>query len=116
MPANWSVRPVRVGATLSRFAAVIRRVPRGRVISYGQVARAAGHPGAARLTVWALKRVEGLPWHRVVGAGGRIALSGEEGYEQRLRLTMEGVTFRGGRVRMERHAWTPRVPPRRGRS
>jgi len=43
----------------------------------------------------------------VVGAGGRIALPGEEGREQRLRLEMEGVTFRGGRVRMDLHGWTP---------
>ncbi len=94
-------------ATLSRFAAVIRGVPKGKVITYGQVAAVAGYPGAARLTVWALNRVEGLPWHRVVGAGGRIALPGEEGREQRLRLRIEGVTFRGGRVRMELHSWTP---------
>ena len=59
------------------------------------MAAVAGFPGAARLTVRALYRGTGLPWHRVVAAGGRIALTGEDGQEQRLRLRMEGVTFRG---------------------
>jgi methylated-DNA-protein-cysteine methyltransferase related protein len=98
-------------STLARLRWVIARVPRGKVITYGQVAAAGGFPGAARLTVWALQRAEGLPWHRVVAAGGRIALPGEDGEEQRLRLKLEGVTFRRGRVRMDRHNWTPR--PRR---
>src|SRR5207302_3212164 len=44
-----------------------------------------------------------LPWHRVVGAGGRILLPGEQGLEQRLRLETEGVTFRSGRVWLEQH-------------
>lgn len=99
-------------STLIRLRQVIARVPRGKVITYGQVAAAAGFPRAARLTVWALHDSEGLPWHRVVAAGGRIALPGEEGEEQRLRLALEGVTFRAGRVRMERHNWVPTV--RRG--
>lgn len=92
----------------TRLRAVIARVPRGKVITYGQVAEAAGFPGAARQTVWALRGSKGLPWHRVVAAGGRIALPGEQGLEQRLRLETEGVTFRGGRVRMDLHGWTPR--------
>jgi methylated-DNA-protein-cysteine methyltransferase related protein len=96
-------------STLSKFRFVIARVPRGKVITYGQVAIAAGFPGAARLTVRALYRGSELPWHRVVGSGGRISLTGEEGREQRLRLRMEGVTFRGGRVRMDLHGWMPRV-------
>lgn len=96
---------------------MITRVPRGKVITYGQVAEAAGFPRGARLTVRALYGETGLPWHRVVAAGGRIALMGEEGQEQRLRLRMEGVAFRGERVRMDLHGWTPgrdRRPRRRG--
>lgn len=96
---------------LGRLCTVIARVPRGRVITYGQVAEAAGFPGAARLTVRALWAGQGLPWHRVVAAGGRIALPGPEGEEQRLRLRLEGVTFRGGRVRMDVHGWVPRRRP-----
>ena len=102
----------RTVTNLSRLRSVIARIPRGRVTTYGQVAELAGFPGAARLTVRALQHGEGLPWHRVVAAGGRIALPGEEGLEQRLRLEMEGVTFRGGRVRMDLHRWSPRNPPR----
>ena len=94
-------------AAVARLRKVIAKVPRGKVITYGQVAAAGGYPGAARLTVWALQGAEGLPWHRVVAAGGRIALPGEEGREQRLRLIIEGVTFRGARVRMDLHNWTP---------
>jgi len=93
--------------TLARLRRVIAAVPRGRVVTYGQVAEAAGFPRAARLTVRALQRADELPWHRVVASGGRIALPGEEGREQRLRLKLEGVTFRGGRVRMDLHAWNP---------
>jgi len=92
----------------THLRAVIARVPRGKVITYGQVAEAAGFPGAARQTVWALHGSKGLPWHRVVAAGGRIALAGEQGLEQRLRLETEGVTFRGGRVRMDLHGWSPK--------
>jgi methylated-DNA-protein-cysteine methyltransferase-like protein len=50
-----------------------------------------------------LQQVPGLPWHRVVGSGGAIRLCGEHGAEQRFRLRMEGVTFRGAHVDMKRH-------------
>lgn len=102
-------RPRRGGSVLGRVRAVIAKIPRGRVMTYGDVATAAGYPRAARLTVWALRSSDGLPWHRVVAAGGRIALSGEDGREQRLRLEMEGVEFRNGRVRMDRHRGAPRA-------
>jgi len=113
-PGAGTGRPSRQGggrrpATLARIRRVIARIPKGRVATYGQIAAAAGFPGAPRLTVRALWSAEGLPWHRVVAAGGRIALGGEEGREQRLRLEIEGVTFQAGRVRMTRHAWVPRV-------
>jgi methylated-DNA-protein-cysteine methyltransferase-like protein len=81
----------------------IRRIPKGKVSTYGDVARAAGFPGAARQVVWALQDSRGLPWHRVVGAGGKILLRGESALEQRFRLEAEGVVFRGGRVWMEKH-------------
>ena len=83
--------------------ATVRKIPRGKVSTYGEVARAAGYPGAARQVVWALRAARGLPWHRVVGAGGRIRLPGAAGMEQRIRLEAEGVTFSGMRVRMEEH-------------
>jgi len=93
--------------TLEQLRACIRRIPRGKVATYGQVAAAAGFPGRARQVVWALRAPPGarLPWHRVVAAGGRIALPGEAGFEQRLRLESERVAFTGARVDMKRHAF-----------
>ncbi|HXE89359.1 MAG TPA: MGMT family protein [Terriglobales bacterium] len=101
-----------------RIRKTIRQIPRGRVATYGQVARAAGYPGAARQVVWALHTSRGLPWHRVVGAGGRIRLPGEEGFEQRLRLENEGVTFAGSRVQMDlhQHEWKRKARPAKRRS
>jgi methylated-DNA-protein-cysteine methyltransferase related protein len=84
----------------ARIRAVILKIPKGKVSTYGAVARAAGYPGAARQVVWALRQSHGLPWHRVVAAGGRIALKSESGMEQRFRLEAEGVRFSGSRVRM----------------
>jgi methylated-DNA-protein-cysteine methyltransferase related protein len=87
----------------ARVVRCIRALPTGMVSSYGAIARAAGWPGAARQVVRILQQVPGLPWHRVVGAGGAIKLGGEGAAEQRFRLRMEGVTFRGARVDMKRH-------------
>lgn len=75
-------------------------IPRGHVSSYGAVARAAGIPNGARVVVRTLGQSHGLPWHRVVAAGGRIAIPGEGGLDQRFRLEMEGVKFSGKKVRM----------------
>jgi methylated-DNA-protein-cysteine methyltransferase related protein len=87
----------------SRIVSAIRKIPRGKVVTYGSIARAAGHPGAARQVVAVLRRSFGLPWHRVLGAGGAIKLRGDSAVEQRLRLEAEGVTFGGRRVDMKRH-------------
>ncbi len=91
----------------SMFADVlrqVRRVPRGKVATYGDIAYAAGYPGAARQVAWALHAESaGLPWHRIVGAGGRILLPGEHGFEQRMHLQAEGVGFLGLRVNMVAH-------------
>ena len=83
--------------------AAIRQVPHGKVSSYGAIARAAGFPGAARRVAWTLHRSFGLPWHRILGAGGEIKLRGDSAIEQRLRLEAEGVAFRGRRVDFKRH-------------
>jgi methylated-DNA-protein-cysteine methyltransferase-like protein len=86
-----------------RVVRCIRAVPTGKVSSYGAIAKAAGWPGAARQVVRILQQVQGLPWHRVLGSGGAIKLGGENAAEQRFRLRMEGVTFRGMRVDMKLH-------------
>jgi len=83
--------------------AAIRRIPKGKVSTYGAVARAAGLPGAARLVAKVLHRGFGLPWQRVLGAGGEIKLRGDSAIEQRLHLEAEGVRFRGRRVDMKQH-------------
>lgn len=89
---------------LAELRRVVKRIPRGKVATYGGVAKAAGYPGAARQVAWALhNNSAGLPWHRVLGSGGRILLPGNGGMEQRIRLEQEGVEFRGGRVAMDRH-------------
>ncbi|MDE2448315.1 MAG: MGMT family protein [Gammaproteobacteria bacterium] len=82
---------------------VVCAIPRGRAATYGAVARAAGLPGRARLTGFALRvapRELNLPWHRVVGAGGRIVFpSGSRAHkEQARRLRAEGVAVTAGRV------------------
>jgi methylated-DNA-protein-cysteine methyltransferase-like protein len=103
--------PPRHPASNSIFArvyAIVRRVPRGRVVTYGQVARALGAPGAARTVGWAMHvSPESVPWHRVVNARGEISLRPTTGYhEQRARLKAEGVRFnRAGRIDLEKYGW-----------
>jgi methylated-DNA-protein-cysteine methyltransferase-like protein len=86
-----------------RIFAAIKKIPRGYVSTYGAVGRAAGYPRAARQVVAVLHRSVGLPWHRVLGAGGEIKLQGDRAWDQRLRLQSEGVNFHGRRVDMARH-------------
>ena len=81
----------------------VRRVPRGKVATYGDIAYAAGFPGAARQVAWALNQSKNVPWQRIVGAGGKILLSGERGFEQRMRLQEEGVAFAGLKVNLKVH-------------
>ena len=87
------------------FLRIIRSIPKGRVATYGQVAAAAGYPlyhhAVARLL--RTSTADALPWQRVVGAGGAIKLRFEAASEQRLRLQLEGVAFRGPRVDLESH-------------
>jgi methylated-DNA-protein-cysteine methyltransferase related protein len=102
--------------TWERVYAVVRRIPRGRVATYGQVAALAGFPRAPRVAGYALHALPDgspVPWHRVVAAGGRLSLarlSLEAALTQRMRLEKEGVHFDArGRVRMEEHAWKARA-------
>ena len=90
-----------------RVYAVVRRIPKGRVVSYGQIARALGCPRAARQVGWAMRACpEELPWQRVVKADGAIAGEGFYADLRRARLEDEGVPFLpDGRVDMARAAW-----------
>ncbi len=97
-----------------RIWAVVARIPRGRVATYGQVAALAGRPGHARQAGYALHALpddSGVPWHRVINARGEVSLRAEPGWEglQRAMLEAEGVEFDGrGRVDLERYRWEPR--------
>jgi len=85
------------------FRRVIHSVPKGKVSTYGKVAAAAGYPLYHRAVARLLRKDMLLPWQRIVGAGGEIKLRGDAAAEQRLRLSIEGVTFRGKRVNMQIH-------------
>jgi methylated-DNA-protein-cysteine methyltransferase-like protein len=112
---------VRGGSASSyeKFYAVVRRIPRGRVATYGQVAHLAGLPGRARQVGYALHAMPSdspLPWHRVINGRGEISRRSEPGGDevQRQLLEGEGVIFdlRGG-VDLARYQWRPRAPVRR---
>jgi methylated-DNA-protein-cysteine methyltransferase related protein len=100
---------VRTDSFFKRVYALVRRVPSGRVVTYGQVAALLGVPRGARAVGWALRgldprREKTVPWHRVVGQGGRISLrDGPGGLLQRRRLRAEAVRFVSGHVDMTRH-------------
>ncbi len=93
------------------FRKMIFSIPSGRVSTYGRVAAAAGYPRYHRAVARLLRTdpPDQLPWHRVLGAGGEIKLRGAAAHEQRARLKLEGVQFKGGRVDMEafEHAFKP---------
>lgn len=102
-----------------RIYDVVRRVPKGRVATYGQVALLAGHPGHARLVGYALHSLpqgSRVPWHRVINAKGGISLRTGVGWGdvQRTLLESEGVIFDDrGRVSLSSFRWRPRAarPP-----
>jgi methylated-DNA-protein-cysteine methyltransferase-like protein len=96
------------GSMTLKIERAIRSIPRGKVSTYGGVARIAGFPGAARMVARILRRSYGLPWQRVLGAGGAIKLTGDHAIEQRLRLESEGVRFRGRKVDMKTCEWKKR--------
>ena len=93
----------------ARVYAFVRRVPRGRVVTYGQVAAILGVPRGARAVGWAMRALPEemageVPWHRVVGTGGRISPRRGPGPEiQRRRLRAEKVAFVGACVDMDVH-------------
>ncbi len=88
---------------------VIRKIPRGKVATYGQIARLAGMGSHARLVGYSLHALtpeKRVPWHRVVGAGGKISLGGEGYKTQRKILESEGVEFNGkGNIPLARFGW-----------
>ncbi|MBL8269738.1 MAG: MGMT family protein [Steroidobacter sp.] len=93
--------------------AAIKRIPKGKVCTYGNVADVAGLPRRARLVGTVLRQTpasRAVPWFRVINASGRISFpEGSDGYaRQRKHLEAEGVDFVGGRVDLNRYGWPPR--------
>ena len=108
--ANRSDTTVVADDPARAILAVVSSIPRGRVSTYGLVADRAGLPRRARLVgrvLSALPAGSTVPWHRVVGAGGRIAFpaGSRADREQRARLAREGVASLSGRVDMDRSGW-----------
>jgi len=102
--------PQRPPSTHERIWSVVRRIPRGRVATYGQVASMAGFPSQPRLAGYALHALRAhspVPWHRVVNARGRISLPAIDGqYElQRAMLEAEGIVFYEERIDLARQGW-----------
>jgi len=96
-----------------RLIALIKRIPKGRVATYGHIARLAGNPMGARQVVWALNsswEKEKLPWHRVINSRGRISLKPGQGFElQKALLEDEGIRFDiNDTVDLDRYLWAPR--------
>jgi methylated-DNA-protein-cysteine methyltransferase-like protein len=103
-----------VSSSYQRIYAVVRRIPRGKVATYGQVAELAGLRRAARQVGYALHALSGstvLPWQRVINATGRISLPpAGGGLQQRFLLLAEGVAVdERGAVSLRRYQWRPRV-------
>jgi methylated-DNA-protein-cysteine methyltransferase-like protein len=94
----------------SQTISLIKRIPKGRVASYGQIAALAGNPRGSRAVAWLLHSSSGrerLPWHRVINSRGTISLRPGQGYEeQRAMLEAEGIRFSPeGRVDLVRWQW-----------
>ncbi len=110
--------PLRSQSLWPRIYAVVARIPRGRVATYGQVAALAGLPRQARLVGYALHGLPDgsrLPWHRVINAQGRVSPRSDErpseGLQRHL-LEEEGVLFDlRGNVDLRRYRWRPRSRP-----
>ena len=107
MPSKASIERGR------RMRAIVRKIPRGRVASYGQVADLAGYPRHSRFVGRALGESDDheLPWHRVINASGQIAFprDSDKFLEQAERLAVEGVTVVAGRIDLQEFAWQPNL-------
>jgi methylated-DNA-protein-cysteine methyltransferase related protein len=100
-----------------RVYELVKRIPKGRVITYGQLARATRLPGGARAAgraMAACPRGQAIPWHRVIAAGGRIAIREPFANLQRRLLESEGVRFVERRVVLAGHLWAIPRPGRPG--
>src|ERR1700722_4704064 len=89
---------------------LVKQIPRGRVLSYGAVAKALRLKGGARSAGRAMSATpqgKGIPWHRVLNAAGKIVIREPYSSLQRKLLESEGVTVIENRVKMKNYLWTP---------
>ena len=108
--------------TWERVYRLVKTIPRGRVTTYGDLAKKLRLPGGARVVGYAMASCpsgSGIPWHRVVGAGGKLLISEPHASLQRRLLTTEGVAIEGRGIDLKRYAWAPgskkTVAPRKKR-
>jgi len=89
---------------------LVKKIPRGRVTTYGALAKALRLRGGARAAGYAMAACpsgKGIPWHRVVGAGGRLLIGEPHSSLQRRLLETEGISIDGKRINMKKFAWMP---------
>ena len=95
------------------FYGIIQLIPKGKVATYGQIAKLAGLPKHARHVGFALKNMADdsvVPWHRVINSQGKISLSKEDGFGENIqviKLQSEGVVVIDGRVNLKLYQWNP---------
>jgi methylated-DNA-protein-cysteine methyltransferase related protein len=103
-----------------RVFELVKKIPRGRVITYGQLAKALRLPGGARTAGRAMAACPsggGVPWHRVVGAGGKLLIREPHASLQRKLLETEGLRLAEKRIlNFGKHEWSPGKARRRGSS
>lgn len=95
---------------------LVKQIPRGRVTTYGSLAKALKVPGGARVVGYAMAGCpsgRGIPWHRVVGAGGRLIIREPYGGKQRRLLESEGVEVGLRSLDMQRFGWLPKKPTKK---
>lgn len=89
---------------------LVKKIPRGRVATYGQIAKLLRLPGGARVAGYAMAatpRGKGIPWQRVVGAGGRLLIREPYASLQRRLLASEGIEVGARRIDMKKFGWSP---------
>ncbi len=87
---------------------IIKEIPPGKILTYGEIARRAGTPATARLVSYLLHSSSEkyfLPWHRVINSKGQISLTGMAGEEQKQKLLSEGIKIHSGKIDLEKYTY-----------
>jgi methylated-DNA-protein-cysteine methyltransferase related protein len=112
--ANNTATKKRRRGSWGKIYRLIKRIPRGSVTTYGAIARRLKVRGGARVVGYAMAACpsgRGIPWHRVVGAGGRLIIREPYAAKQRFLLENEGVVLQGARLDMAKYAWKAAEKP-----